>query len=140
MKTFIVQYRAHLPGCLPPGPCAQVSFSLHMAISAFDASCPVETPLNEPICWSFSRRSSHTVLNTRPCCFSSQPGPPRHHDNGPKHHVLPLQQGESVVLVLRTSKQNRIQLFHKIHRNIKAVDVSEGQSLEECVCFCLLWN
>lgn len=93
MKTLTVQYLANLPGYLPRDCVPEACFPLHMAIPSFGASCPVRLLQRSPFAGVVAGGASHTVLNTRPCCFISWPGPPHphhHRDNGPEHHCVTL--------------------------------------------------
>lgn len=79
-----------------------------------------------------------TVLNTRPCCFTSQPGPPHRLDNGPKHHgvTFAARCGEGVVvLVLRKSKQKPHSAGSQNSRKHKSIVLAEGSHQKNVFAF-----
>lgn len=67
---------------------SKACLSLHMAISSFDASWPVESPPNDPVCWRFSRRSWPYCLKYWALLFHFLARPTPSRWQWAKHHCV----------------------------------------------------
>lgn len=94
---------------------------------------PLQT---RPFAGGLAGGAGHTVLNTGP-----QRCPPHRSDNGLKHHCVNFaarrgyaqnQQTEITFSCFTKFTETEKQLLPSVQ--------TEGQSLEECICFCLSWK